>query len=809
MFKKFNKLANRLSNEDFNLVLQSLNEINKSAEESIKTRVPLSTILSVKDNGDAQDSSAYMTTSDSQSSRLSDTEYFSHPAELLDEVLELSDERDNAGDGVVASQLSNLMNLLTVASRVPWLEMFPELNFPLDAEIVLETPLASQRQVDVTADSKFAINFYEYLKRNNFEVMCPLGPPGLLGSDTILWQFYSNKFLCYVDCKDGILDGFIINRDNNKYSVSPGTIPTCKVNRVSPVTSPIPRDLLMDSPSLVLEAALDPEVPIIQLLDGIIEILPSAKHINSLVEKFFRELFPFMPVLDESEFKSKISQLLNVDASLNRVVNIAIRSIDDLIYTGILLLILRFSYVSTLEVRLPNEESNLAFMDIDKPIVPQAFTLAEIIAIKVTASKLENHLILQLLFFVKLYKVYGPEFGYANSGVSSEKVQWNILDICEKLGYSETNTRKKNDPEYNKANIGTKMFYYLQVYEALSTANLGFSYHIQNLGINCEAPTVTSNNLDPIVEEASVFLTRWMPFFVKQISLFSQFIQQDSAATYDEFEFLNHLTEENISNRCNVFFYPEKNMEVAKHDDIIELLIKDTFVEEPDQIGQLKCNLARHLKFRNFCSLNSSKISMFFHVYLASFNLQSFGHANEAFLKILIVIYKKAFRLMDTFFTTNQFHQYSVIIIPYITIMMLKVMLITLSFLLKAKLALQLNIDEASRIHLTLFKNLLNVTIRICLKFIETSKLYTTYLSLSKYKQTFQQILEVLESNDFKIEEIDTDLQAKIMAQFGDNKFMEEVCTLIIKNIKLINLDNIILEDNSTDYNAVYTFVRQ
>lgn len=79
---------------------------------------------------------------------------------------------------------------------------------------------------------------------------------------------------------------------------------------------------------------------------GIQEALPTRRLVWMLIDRFFKVVYPFMPILDEVDFRDQLSHLIGPSNAPGELIEVNFRTIHDFAHLGQLLVVLRFATVS-------------------------------------------------------------------------------------------------------------------------------------------------------------------------------------------------------------------------------------------------------------------------------------------------------------------------------------------------------------------------------------------------------------------------------------------------------------------------------
>lgn len=156
----------------------------------------------------------------------------------------------------------------------------------------------------------------------------------------------------------------------------------------------------------------------LKLIEQIKYTLPKRKVIWLLIKRFFRFLYPFFPFLDEISFREDISTIIGAESFEDKRLNtVSAEKRIDLANLGILLILLRLSYLSLFSNSASANENNLRTTDISpkakeikyllsNPISVNAIDVAQICLHQFQLTRKLNLPVLQCALFVRLYQTY-------------------------------------------------------------------------------------------------------------------------------------------------------------------------------------------------------------------------------------------------------------------------------------------------------------------------------------------------------------------------------------------------------------------
>lgn len=161
------------------------------------------------------------------------------------------------------------------------------------------------------------------------------------------------------------------------------------------------------------------------IINSIKQLLPGKMILVMLIERFFVNLYPYFPIVDEYTFKDFFNQAF-VFSNAGFLESIQIKNRDDLAHLVTLLIVFRFSYVSVFhavleknEIILTSEFSLQDDTELKKSIMTFPITI-EIIDIcdkclkQFEPLKRNTFAIFQAFLMRRVYSIHAPEEDYAN-----------------------------------------------------------------------------------------------------------------------------------------------------------------------------------------------------------------------------------------------------------------------------------------------------------------------------------------------------------------------------------------------------------
>ncbi|CCE86245.1 Piso0_005906 [Millerozyma farinosa CBS 7064] len=177
----------------------------------------------------------------------------------------------------------------------------------------------------------------------------------------------------------------------------------------------------------------------LDLLKYLKDIFPSTSEVNFLLKIFFSSIHGVIPIVDESNFREKISQILE-----EQYATIDIKKKTDFATVGILFSILRLSAISasSLSNALVQEERTSNHSENERYYIEKTseyFNAAKLCLENVDLYQCNNIPALQLLIFIYVLHLYSPEEDGGLDGRPTKMIFSNIIQLALFIGLN-------NDP---------------------------------------------------------------------------------------------------------------------------------------------------------------------------------------------------------------------------------------------------------------------------------------------------------------------------------------------------------------------------
>lgn len=185
-------------------------------------------------------------------------------------------------------------------------------------------------------------------------------------------------------------------------------------------------------------------------------LLPSKRVIWMLVERFFKRLYVFFPFVDELDFKQHITRLVGPPTNVHeKATRLNVERKMDFLHLGLLLLILRFSYLTLFSNSEAVNEANMKLLDslqeaqerrflLENPIHIEVLDVAEECLAQFDCLRFCNLYMVQLCLYIKLYHMYAPEHGDVPEDSHLQLYTATLIHMAMSLGLHREPDRFKS-----------------------------------------------------------------------------------------------------------------------------------------------------------------------------------------------------------------------------------------------------------------------------------------------------------------------------------------------------------------------------
>ncbi|PVH17829.1 uncharacterized protein CXQ87_000727 [Candidozyma duobushaemuli] len=297
----------------------------------------------------------------------------------------------------------------------------------------------------------------------------------------------------------------------------------------------------------------------VHLIEKIKMLLPTRKALWILINRFFSSVYPFIPIIDETWFRSEIKRMLGPEIyDDERIQHIVLEKQIDLATIAILLIVIRFAYLSAFSnIKAENErvltatdDSPLAEMKyiLHNPIALDAINLSQVCIDQFDLFKRTNMTVLQYMALLRVYYQFAPEHGDGYDGGVSHV----LPSMCVSIAYCMGLNREPgnfddvcNDAKMN--NITRKLWFFIKLADLTQAYQFGFPMLIDNNFNDVRLPYYrpgNSNILDANLERdlcdtlagMGPFLDKLKTFLSRICSIRNCMKMSDATALISDFE---------------------------------------------------------------------------------------------------------------------------------------------------------------------------------------------------------------------------------------------------------------------------------
>ena len=246
------------------------------------------------------------------------------------------------------------------------------------------------------------------------------------------------------------------------------------------------------------EGQIDQEL---HLIEKIKMILPKQKVIWTLINKFFSQMYPFFPFLDEEYFKTDMEKILGPEGFMDaKVVKLSVEKRLDLANIGVLLIVIRFAYLSLFSNRNGVNENNLNSVDpspaaqelkylLSNPINIDLIDMAQLCLDQFDLMRKSNLVVLQCAFFMRLYQVFAPEDGDGSDGGYSQIFNGVLVQMAYSMGINREPDNFSdvcNDGRLN--NVARKIWFFMVATDLIQAYKYGNPMSIDEKYFDAKQP---------------------------------------------------------------------------------------------------------------------------------------------------------------------------------------------------------------------------------------------------------------------------------------------------------------------------------
>lgn len=225
-----------------------------------------------------------------------------------------------------------------------------------------------------------------------------------------------------------------------------------------------------------------------ETLDKIFLILPTLKVIWMLIDRFFARVYPYFPFIDQFDFEDNMIRILGSKSRAHeKVSKIHVEKRIDVVYLALLLMVLRFGYLTLFTNSDAINEANLRTTDpsqsaqetkflMHNPIDIDFVDVAQLCLSQFGFLRVCNLPLLQLSLYMKLYYSFAPENGDSPEDTNSQSYTSMLINMAISLGlHREPDNFKVKVRDDRTSNLCRKIWFYLLVIDLHSGMSNGLA----------------------------------------------------------------------------------------------------------------------------------------------------------------------------------------------------------------------------------------------------------------------------------------------------------------------------------------------
>lgn len=238
-----------------------------------------------------------------------------------------------------------------------------------------------------------------------------------------------------------------------------------------------------------------PSTGVIDIMERARAQLPKKNVMWTLIDRFFHSVYGFLPLIDQTELEAWVGRVVGLEKDDTKPEALNLVSRMDIVMLGILLMVLRFAYLSSfMAVETPTDVlyQETAVLR-ENPIPNEVFEVAKLCLYKFDYLRMCNIKILQLALFLKSYYVYAPELGITPEDTALQSFTGLLTKMAMSLGLHHVpRTMNCQGLSPKQINMMRRMWYYIVYLE------------LQGAISNGSPMTIHSDNFDTLLPGVEV-----------------------------------------------------------------------------------------------------------------------------------------------------------------------------------------------------------------------------------------------------------------------------------------------------------------
>lgn len=348
----------------------------------------------------------------------------------------------------------------------------------------------------------------------------------------------------------------------------------------------------------------------LSLISKIEMTLPNRKVIWKLIDIYFTTVYPKAPFADLEDFRAEVIKLIGSEVNESQPL-IRIAEEIDFANLGILLLVLRFAYLSLFSDNVQENEKAFNSDDPDPevqerkyllnhPINVESYFLSQECLNKFNLFKVTDLRVMQLLLYTYIYRTTGPEFGVEPDSNENYNILGLLLLLATSLGLHRDPDLVKGSASPKEKELRRKIWYYVRMVDIFQGYIVGLPLRASFIPSDTKLPDINFAPHSAATSNSSP--TSVMVELEKACKLLSP----ESISTIEQF--LMAVMDVNKSYEVSEIMRQHRVLE-----SIYDIIHREVVLDVLD--ADVDVDYFNMVKYKMFLFAQGSSISIIFHLY--------------------------------------------------------------------------------------------------------------------------------------------------------------------------------------------------
>lgn len=380
------------------------------------------------------------------------------------------------------------------------------------------------------------------------------------------------------------------------------------------------------------------------LIERIGQVMPNRKNVWKLMDRYFKFLYCFMPIVDESVFTAELEKIIGKQSfeDETKISHLNVTYKTDFITLGMMLLMMRMAYLSLFS---NNDEQNVKGMTGISPCeIGQNLKYLLRNPINIDVAEVANECcemfvgtdslslsLMQMMFLSKIYRRQAPEDSHS-AEEADEFVDAELLRVAYGLKLNRDPESVDPSEAAPVKNIKRKIWHFIVLADMCHSYSFGNPSNLEDLYYDTQLPETNLSNSNLVKKERDIEITRvfFKPWKFADSLRHLLICVLDRKQKYKSAQMAERLNEFEV-----VFF--QYNGDIAD-------IVKKEFIYPPDLQGDVMEELygfylfSRNFHIKFFVSIASFLVSIYQHLYTYYSGLQKQNLAYFYLKKLFVFI---------------------------------------------------------------------------------------------------------------------------------------------------------------------------